>query len=74
MVFTISKELIRDVIEKRNNENIEINVKIRKEEKYILNTIKMYKRNKWYGFGLYRFVVCAYIAGELEVLFALKNH
>ena len=71
MVFTLSKELIRDVIEKKKNNvvNDEIIVKDDSEEKYILKYNKKYiNETNDTELGLYRSVVCAYIGGDVEVL------
>ena len=71
MVFTISKELIHDVIEKKKNNVVydEIIVKDNSEEKYILKyNKKCINETNDMDLGLYRSVVCAYIVGELEVL------
>ena len=64
MVFTLSKELIREVIEKKKNNvvNEEIIVKDDSEEKYILKYNKKYiNESNDMELGLYRSVVCAFI-------------
>ena len=71
MVFTLSKELIRDVIEKKKNNVVheEIIVKDNSEEKYILKYNKKYiNETNDMDLGLYRSVVCAFIDGKIEVL------
>ena len=69
MVFTLSKELIREVIEKKKNNvvNEEIIVKDNSEEKYILKYNKKHiNESNDMELGLYRSVVCAFIEGKLE--------
>ena len=71
MVFTLSKELIQDVIEKKKNNVVqeEIIVKDNSEEKYILKYNKKYiNETNDMVLGLYRSVVCAFIDGKIEVL------
>ena len=71
MVFTLSKELIQDVIEKKKNNIVheEIIVKDNSEEKYILKYNKKYiNETNDMDLGLYRSVVCAFIDGKIEVL------
>ena len=71
MVFTISKELIQDVIEKKKNNVVhdEIIVKDNSEEKYILKYNKKYiNETNDMDLGLYRSVVCAYVEGVIQVL------
>ena len=71
MVFTLSKELIQDVIEKKKNNIVheEIIVKDNSEEKYILKYNKKYiNETNDMNLGLYRSVVCAFIDGKIEVL------
>ena len=71
MVFTLSKELIQDVIEKKKNNVVheEIIVKDNSEEKYILKYNKKYiNETNDMDLGLYRSVVCAFIDGKIEVL------
>ena len=71
MVFTLSKQLIRDTIEKKKNKivNEEIIVKDASEEKYILKYNKKYiNETNDMVLGLYRSVVCAFIDGKIEVL------
>jgi hypothetical protein len=71
MVFTLSKELIQDVIEKKRNNVVheEIIVKDNSEEKYILKYNKKYiNETNDMDLGLYRSVVCGFIGGKLEVL------
>ena len=71
MVFTISKELIQDVIEKKKNNVVhdEIIVKDNSEEKYILKYNKKYiNETNDMDLGLYRSVVCAYVGGGIQVL------
>ena len=71
MVFTLSKELIHSVIDKKKN-NIpqeQIIVKDVNEEKYILKYNKKYiNETNDDELGLFRSIVCAIINGELEVL------
>lgn len=71
MVFTLSKELIREVIHKKKN-NIThegIIVKDDSEEKYILKYNKKYiNESNEKELGLYRSVVCAFIGDDVQVL------
>lgn len=71
MVFTLSKELIRDVIQKKQNNVVhdEIIVKDDSEEKYILKyNKKCINESNDKELGLYRSVVCAFVGGDVQVL------
>ena len=71
MVFTLSKELIRDVIQKKQNNVVhdEIIVKDDSEEKYILKyNKKCINESNEKELGLYRSVVCAFVGGDVQVL------
>ena len=71
MVFTLSKELIRDVIQKKQNNVVhdEIIVKDNSEEKYILKyNKKCINESNEKELGLYRSVVCGFVGGDVQVL------
>ena len=71
MVFILSKELIRDVIQKKQNNVVhdEIIVKDDSEEKYILKyNKKCINESNDKELGLYRSVVCAFVGGDVQVL------